>query len=132
MSVTVDNSLTCNSPEQALPSGEVDEAQAYKNLAVTSHIAGVRGDGSKRAEDLLMKLDWLRRTHGHRVATFATATPIANSVAEMYVIQRRRLRERPVDHGLGRLTGLLPCSGEAGATIRWHGEVREWPNRTYY
>ena len=66
----------------------LDEAQAHKNLAITSRIPGVRCEGSKRAEDLVMKLDWLRHTHGHRVATFATATPIANSVAEMYVMQR--------------------------------------------
>jgi N12 class adenine-specific DNA methylase len=66
----------------------LDEAQAHKNLAITSRIPGVRCEGSKRAEDLVMKLDWLRQTHGHRVATFATATPIANSVAEMYVMQR--------------------------------------------
>ena len=66
----------------------LDEAHAYKNLAVTSRTAGVRTDGSKRAEDMAMKLDWLRKTHGHRVATLATATPIANSISEMYVMQR--------------------------------------------
>lgn len=66
----------------------VDEAHAFKNLAVTSHIQGIGSTGSKRAEDMAMKLDWLRGAHGGRVATFATATPIANSVAEMYVMQR--------------------------------------------
>ena len=66
----------------------LDEAQAYKNLALTSRITGVRTDGSKRAEDMAMKVDWLRRRRGQRVATFATATPIANSIAEMYVMQR--------------------------------------------
>jgi N12 class adenine-specific DNA methylase len=31
-----------------------------------------------------MKLDYLRERHGGRVATFATATPIANSVSEAF------------------------------------------------
>jgi N12 class adenine-specific DNA methylase len=41
-----------------------------------------------RATDLDMKLDYLRRRNGRRVATFAIATPIANSVTEAYVMQR--------------------------------------------
>ncbi|MFC3399359.1 hypothetical protein ACFOEP_13165 [Microbacterium amylolyticum] len=35
-----------------------------------------------------MKLDYLRSQHGERVVTMATATPIANSVTEAYVMQR--------------------------------------------
>ena len=41
-----------------------------------------------RATDLDMKIDYLRRRNGSRVVTFATATPIANSVTEAYVMQR--------------------------------------------
>ena len=41
-----------------------------------------------RASDLDMKIDYLRRRNGRRVVTFATATPIANSVTEAYVMQR--------------------------------------------
>ncbi|MGC0252159.1 DEAD/DEAH box helicase family protein [Pseudactinotalea sp. Z1748] len=76
----------------------VDEAHGYKNLATTSSIPeasiarrarkpGTRGTGSK-TDDLAMKLDYLRRTHGGRVATFATATPIANSITEAHVMTR--------------------------------------------
>jgi len=35
-----------------------------------------------------MKLHYLRGRHGGRVATFATATPIANSITEAHVMQR--------------------------------------------
>src|SRR5260221_2369712 len=41
-----------------------------------------------RASDLDMKIDYLRQRNGRRVVTFATATPIANSVTEAYVMQR--------------------------------------------
>lgn len=66
----------------------VDEAHLYKNLVTITNIQDAAIEGSKRAEDLHMKLELLRRTHGDRVATLATATPIANSVSEAHVMQR--------------------------------------------
>lgn len=66
----------------------VDEAHAFKNAQLTTALDGLSKPGSQRAEDLSLKLWYLRRTHGERVATFATATPLANSIAEMYVMQR--------------------------------------------
>ena len=66
----------------------VDEAHGYKNLATVSNIRDARIEGSKRSSDLHMKLEWLRERHGRRVATMATATPIANSVTEAHVMQR--------------------------------------------
>jgi len=65
----------------------VDEAHAYKNRRVDSSIDGVAGGGSQRAQDLDAKLWALRRLHGPRVVTFATATPVANSMAELWVMQ---------------------------------------------
>jgi hypothetical protein len=64
-----------------------DEAHHYKNLRVVTRIDGVGADGSQRAADLDMKLSMLRTRNGTRIATFATATPIANSVSEMYTMQ---------------------------------------------
>jgi N12 class adenine-specific DNA methylase/2-polyprenyl-3-methyl-5-hydroxy-6-metoxy-1,4-benzoquinol methylase len=64
-----------------------DEAHAYKNRRVDSSIDGVATVGSQRAQDLDAKLWALRRTHGPRVVTFATATPVANSMAELWVMQ---------------------------------------------
>jgi N12 class adenine-specific DNA methylase len=64
-----------------------DEAQAHKNLAFPSHVQGVGGKGSQLAEDMALKLHCLRQRNGARVATFATATPISNTLAEMYVMQ---------------------------------------------
>ena len=66
----------------------VDEAHGYKNLRTASNIADAAIDGSMRASDLDMKTGYLRRRNGARVVTFATATPIANSVTEAYVMQR--------------------------------------------
>lgn len=65
----------------------VDEAHHYKNLSADTRTQGViASENSAKAADLDMKLDWLRSTHGDRVATFATATPIANTMGEMWVM----------------------------------------------
>lgn len=66
----------------------VDEAHMYKNLATVSNIRDAAIEGSQQATDLHMKLEYLRETYGDRVATMATATPLANSVTEAYVMQR--------------------------------------------
>ena len=65
----------------------VDEAHGYKNLSAPTELSGVIASSSAaKVKDLDMKLDWLRKTHGDRVATFATATPIANTMGEMWVM----------------------------------------------
>ena len=69
-------------------SSELDEAHDYKNLQTISNIRDAAIDGSQRASDLHMKLEWLRDRHGDRVATMATATPIANSITEAHVMTR--------------------------------------------
>lgn len=66
----------------------VDEAHDYKNLQTVSAITGAAIEGSQRATDLLMKLEYLRRTRGERVCALATGTPIANSITETHVMQR--------------------------------------------
>jgi hypothetical protein len=67
--------------------GKVDEAHGYKNLRTPSNIPDAAIDGSMRASDLDMKIGYLRERNGRRVVTFATATPIANSVTEAFVMQ---------------------------------------------
>jgi N12 class adenine-specific DNA methylase len=65
----------------------VDEAHGYKNLSAPTELKGIIAQASAaKVRDLDMKLAWLRRTHGARVAAFATATPIANTMGEMWVM----------------------------------------------
>lgn len=66
----------------------VDELHHMKNLATVSSIPDANIAGSKRAADLHAKIDYLRSINGNRVITGATATPLANSITEMYVMQR--------------------------------------------
>ncbi|MEL5990278.1 helicase [Microbacterium phosphatis] len=66
----------------------VDEMHMYKNLATDSNISDAAIDGSNRASDLHMKLEYLRSQGRERVVTGATATPISNSVTEAFVMQK--------------------------------------------
>ena len=66
----------------------VDEAHMYKNLHTDSKKQAAQVKGSRAATDLELKMEYLRSRHGARVGTFATATPIANSITEAHVMQR--------------------------------------------
>ncbi|MFG3423420.1 helicase-related protein [Micromonospora sp. NPDC048063] len=66
-----------------------DELHELKNDTITSAIPDAGHDGSDRAVDFRMKLSYLRRKQGLRVVCGATATPIANSVRELYVVTRQ-------------------------------------------
>lgn len=91
----------------------VDEAHLYKNLAVASRIQGVASAGSQRAEDLHLKLAYLRQ-QGGRVATLATATPVANSISELYVMQSYLQPEKLATAGLQHFDGW---AANFGATV---------------
>jgi N12 class adenine-specific DNA methylase/SAM-dependent methyltransferase len=65
----------------------VDEAHLFKNRRIATSIDGVATKGSRRAQDLDAKLWALRRLHGPRTVAFATATPVSNSMAELWVMQ---------------------------------------------
>jgi N12 class adenine-specific DNA methylase len=77
--------------ELGVDSVMVDEAHAFKNLfyiSKMSRIAGLPQTASQRAFDMLLKVQHVQRVNGGRGVVFATGTPIANSVAEMYTMQR--------------------------------------------
>lgn len=65
----------------------VDEMHEYKTCGSSRTSTGPRSP-DRSALKTWTWLDYLRQTHGNRVLTSATATPIANSVTEMYVMQR--------------------------------------------
>src|SRR5690606_33720650 len=69
---------------------QIDEAHLFKNLYRFSRmrIAGLPTNDSKRAFDMFMKTRYIMDKRGDgKGVVFATGTPIANSVAEMWVMQ---------------------------------------------
>lgn len=68
----------------------IDEAHQYKNLAIATTISvpGVDVAAAQKCEDLFDKCEYLRETgHGSNIV-FATGTPVSNSMAELYNMQR--------------------------------------------
>jgi N12 class adenine-specific DNA methylase len=69
----------------------VDEAHCFKNLFYVSkmtRIAGLPQTASQRAFDMFLKVIHIQRQNAGTGVVFATGTPIANSVAEMFTMQR--------------------------------------------
>ena len=69
----------------------VDEAHEFRNLwAKTSmgRIPGVGVKGNQMTFDMLFKVDHINEKTGDRGVTFATGTPIANSISELWAMQR--------------------------------------------
>jgi hypothetical protein len=65
----------------------VDELHLFKNKPIVSSVEGIRTDGSNRSVDLDTKLWYLHRENGARSLVGATATPIANAISELWVMQ---------------------------------------------
>jgi N12 class adenine-specific DNA methylase len=69
----------------------IDEAHYFKNLETPTkmeRVAGIQTGGSERAFDLYMKTQYLHQQHPGHGVTFATGTPISNTMVEMYTVQR--------------------------------------------
>ena len=68
----------------------VDEAHGYKNLGFYTKMYNVRGLGDKKgsqvANDMFYKTRWLNEND--KKIVFATGTPVVNSIAELYTMQR--------------------------------------------
>src|ERR1700730_16119558 len=83
----------------------IDEAHYFKNLETPTkmeRVAGIQTGGSERAFDLYMKARYLEERHPGHGVTFATGTPISNTMVEMYTMQRfldpEGLRSRGIEH----------------------------------
>ena len=70
----------------------VDEAQVFKNLwrfSKMTRVAGLPNSNSERAFDMHVKTRHIMSKHNDRAGVvFATGTPVSNSMAEMWVMQR--------------------------------------------
>jgi len=83
----------------------IDEAHYFKNLETPTkmdRVAGLQTGGSERAFDLYMKARYLHQRHPGHGVTFATGTPISNTMVEMYTMQRfldpAGLSSRGIEH----------------------------------
>jgi N12 class adenine-specific DNA methylase len=83
----------------------IDEAHYFKNLETPTkmdRVAGIQTGGSERAFDVYMKARYLGEQHPGHGMTFATGTPISNTMMEMYTMNRfldpEGLKSRGIEH----------------------------------
>ena len=69
----------------------VDEAHAFKNLFLhtkMSRVAGIAQTDAQKSSDMFGKCRYMDEITGGRGITFATGTPISNSMVELYTMMR--------------------------------------------
>jgi N12 class adenine-specific DNA methylase len=83
----------------------IDEAHYFKNLETPTkmeRVAGIQTGGSERAFDVYMKARYLGEQHAGHGVTFATGTPISNTMVEMFTMQKfldpEGLKSRGLEH----------------------------------
>ncbi|MBX9580303.1 MAG: DEAD/DEAH box helicase family protein [Gemmataceae bacterium] len=83
----------------------IDEAHSFKNLETPTkmdRVAGIQTGGSERAFDVYMKARYLDQQHKGHGVTFATGTPISNTMVELYTLQRfldpHGMKDRGIEH----------------------------------
>ncbi len=103
-----------NFEELGIDSIMVDEAHAFKNLAVFSkmNVSGVTGSGSQRAMDMFLKCEYINELHNGRGIVFATGTPISNTICEMYVMQCFLQKDTLENMGIGHFDSWAANFGE--------------------
>jgi N12 class adenine-specific DNA methylase len=118
----------------------IDEAHYFKNLETPTkmeRVAGIQTGGSERAFDLYMKAQFLHQQQAGHGLTFATGTPISNTMVEMYTMQRfldpEGLRSRGIDHfdawaaTFGEVVDTMEISPD-GASLRPRSRFARFTN----
>jgi N12 class adenine-specific DNA methylase len=98
----------------------IDESHYFKNLECPTkmeRVAGVQTGGSERAFDLYMKARYLAEKHPGHGVTFATGTPISNTMVEMYTMQRFLDPEGLKSRGIEHFDGWAATFGEVVDTM---------------
>lgn len=118
----------------------VDEAHLYKNLARASDVTDLNHVGSQMASDLDMKIHALRE---HRievakrdgtwregmiphVVDFATGTPVANNMAELWVMQRYLRPDVLEAQGTDSLREWARAFARTGQALEMSGDGVTW------
>lgn len=118
----------------------IDEAHYFKNLETPTkmdRVAGIQTGGSERAFDVFMKANYLGEQHAGHGVTFATGTPVSNTMVEMYTMQRfldpAGLRSRGLEHfdawaaTFGEVIDTMEISPD-GASLRPRSRFAKFTN----
>lgn len=97
----------------------VDEAHLFRKLsyATNRQMKGIDPNGSEMAWDLYMKTRWLAKKNPKRYLVMASGTPITNTTAELYTVQRFMAPEALEEKGLQSFDDWAAQFGEEATAI---------------
>ena len=98
----------------------VDESHYYKNLFLytkMTNVAGIQTTDAQKSSDMYLKCRYLDELTGGKGITFATGTPISNSMVELYTIMRYLQYDTLQRTGLGHFDSWASTFGETVTAI---------------
>ena len=98
----------------------VDEAHSYKNAFLYTkmrNVAGIAQNEAQKSTDMFNKCQYLDEITGGKGISFATGTPISNSMTELYVMQRYLQNSKLQNMGLGLFDSWASTFGEVVTSI---------------
>ncbi|MDD3228040.1 MAG: helicase-related protein [Oscillospiraceae bacterium] len=112
----------------------VDEAHAYKNnfsYTKMRNVAGITGVSSQRAMDMHQKCQYINEMNNGRGVVYLTGTPISNTMAELYVLQKTLQPKALEERGLLMFDSWASTYGiiESSLEIKPEGSGYQMKNR---
>ncbi|MEO8713504.1 MAG: lactate dehydrogenase, partial [Acetobacteraceae bacterium] len=94
----------------------VDEAQEFRKLSFATNMTNLKGvqpDGSQRAWDLFVKSRFVDTINPGRALVMSSGTPIVNTLAEMYTLQRYMQEDALRERGLHEFDAWAATFGDS-------------------
>ena len=98
----------------------VDESHAYKNLFLYTkmrNVAGIAQTEAQKSSDMFAKCQYMDELTGGKGVTFATGTPISNSMTELYTNMRYLQYSTLQKLGLGQFDSWASTFGETQTAV---------------
>ena len=113
----------------------VDEAHSYKNLYLFSkmrNVSGISATDSQKSSDMLMKCRYMDEITGGKGVVFATGTPVSNSMAELYTMQRYLQYDELKKMHLQHFDSWASTFGETVTAIELNPEGNGYRSKTRF
>ena len=98
----------------------VDESHYYKNLFLYTkmrNVAGISQTDAQKSSDMFMKCRYMDEITWGKGITFATGTPVSNSMTELYTIMRYLQYDTLMNMGMGHFDSWAATFGETVTAI---------------
>lgn len=113
----------------------VDESHSFKNLFLYTkmrNVAGISQTDAQKSSDMFMKCRYMDELTGGRGITFATGTPVSNSMTELYTIMRYLQYDTLMRMGMGHFDSWAATFGETVTAIELSPEATGYRAKTRF